>query len=316
MANMQKSGKFSYNENKLSKCIDRIFFSKSPIITQEKFFENNDSSSNSPIMGSFSEPAYININDTISDNPIPTENSNKKENNKINKNKNNQSMESDLDYLVTNANTNQLKTTTELIEDFAPTRFRVFTRPSIHTQNKQLEKLIKKYSHRNGKIKKLSNKAERKLKSDLMRKKMKAHFHKILRKNINQKLKNAGSRKYIQGFNQNFITNVSKKVNKRALNLTLEYLLQNDIVNDNTNKVDKKYEINKKTLKYLDSKVSINVKSKFKIIRKMKYKELLSEYLDSQEYRDFLLQVEKKNKENYFLRFLEVSVKFINFYSK
>ena len=63
---------------------------------------------------------------------------------------------------------------------------------------------------------------KRKEGSDNIRKKIKRRFHKILKDIINSKLEKAGSNKYFDFLPQLFVSDISKKYNKKILNLTLE----------------------------------------------------------------------------------------------
>ena len=78
----------------------------------------------------------------------------------------------------------------------------------------------------NGKMKR--KKKRRKLKPDNIRKKIKSRFHKDLKIAINKKLIKAGSLKLFELMPQNFITNITIKLNKQALDLTLEELIKYD----------------------------------------------------------------------------------------
>ena len=73
-------------------------------------------------------------------------------------------------------------------------------------------------------------KYKRKAKPDDIRKKIKARFHKVIKNIININLKKVGSTKLFDFFPQNFVANITVRLNKIALNHTYEYLIKNDLV--------------------------------------------------------------------------------------
>lgn len=152
---------------------------------------------------------------------------------------------------------------------------------------------------------------DRKYKPDDIRKKIKVNFHKNLRKRINLKIKKAGSRKIFDSFNQNFITNITRGFNYDILDLTLEELFKMEFKGDNDK--DEKMIRNVDTLNYLHRNEEIEAKSNFKNIKNLTYSQLFYDYLHSKEYLDSLNKV-REGDEIYFLRYYEVSQKYIEFF--
>lgn len=146
-------------------------------------------------------------------------------------------------------------------------------------------------------------KKKRKFKSDDIRKKIKVRFHKVLKNIINENLKKACSTELFSFLPQLFIGNISKKFNSLYMNITYEELLSinfSDFQNDYPNKgIDYKQFIrNKKTLEYLAQNKEISRMSGFDIIKKMKYKEILKNYFNSDEFEKSI-DILKKEKESY-----------------
>jgi ribonuclease BN (tRNA processing enzyme) len=139
---------------------------------------------------------------------------------------------------------------------------------------------------------------QRKQNSDNIRKKIKTRFLKSLKKQINQKLKKAGSKYIFANLQQSFICNLSKEKNKKVLDLTLEEIFSKNFCEEKEIKVDKeKYEHNLKVLKYLEDNKEISEKSNFNNIKNMKFSQIFSEYLESKEFGKEISTL-KQEKEN------------------
>ena len=171
----------------------------------------------------------------------------------------------------------------------------------------------------NGKLK--TKKKRRKFKPDNIRKKIKARFHKDLKNVINQKLKKAGSVKLFDLLPQNFITNITIKLNKQALDSTYENIVLHDFLEDTGGKEKNpdrdKFKKNLEVMKYLDEKKEICQKSEFDKIRKMKYGEMLRIYFSSAEFEKSLVELYEKNKNekiDYFEDYINKAVSYIDFF--
>ena len=73
---------------------------------------------------------------------------------------------------------------------------------------------------------------KRKYNPDIIRKKIKSRFHKILKNVVNRNLKKAGSEKLFDFLPQYFLTNISKKLNTKYFELTYKDLLFNDFTSE------------------------------------------------------------------------------------
>ena len=179
---------------------------------------------------------------------------------------------------------------------------------------------IKDYSESTkGKLKRFEKK--RKFKPDDIRKKIKARFHKVIKNIINIDLKKAGSKKLFDFFPQNFISNITIKLNHFALNYTYEELIQKDLVyeimNQTQNERDlEKYKRNLEVLNYIDLNQEIFKVSLFNKIRKMKYKEILKAYFLSSEYEETIFDLHKKGESiEYIEDYINKSLNYLNFFS-
>ena len=160
----------------------------------------------------------------------------------------------------------------------------------------------------------------RKAKSDDIRKKIKARFHKAIKNIINANLKKSGSTKLFDFFPQNFVANITVKLNKIALNHTYEYLIRNVLVyqysNQNQNKPDlEKFKRNLDVLDYLDNNPKIDQLSYFNKIRKMKYKDLYKAYFLSAEFEQSIIDMHQKGEKiEYIESYINQSLNFTNFF--
>lgn len=168
-------------------------------------------------------------------------------------------------------------------------------------------------------------KKQRKTKPDLIRKKIKSRLHKDIKNIINIKLKNAGSCKFFDYLPQPFITNVTKKANKEAFDLTYQKLLETDFKYEKKKettfivqyqKADK-HKINCEALEYLKNKPEILKNSQFDRIQKMKYKDILKAYFSSKEFEVSLIDLYIKKHQNigYIQEYVNKSLNYIEFFS-
>ena len=170
-----------------------------------------------------------------------------------------------------------------------------------------------------GRIKK--KKKRRKFKPDNIRKKIKARFHKDLRNIINTKLKKAGSNYLLELLPQQFITNITIKTNKQALNLTLEKIIKNELF-DNVNQKMKnpdrdKFNKNMELIKYLNEKKEISLKAEFDKIINMKYEDILKAYFSSIEFEKSLIELYNKNKKEkieYIEEYINKAISYVDFF--
>lgn len=172
------------------------------------------------------------------------------------------------------------------------------------------------------KIKLKKKKVVKKRKEQLydIRKKIKSNFLKSLKNKINLKLESAGSEKLLDFLPQNFVSDVSKNINKEVMKLTFRELLETDfhsnISNPKKKKINKaKYTKNLKVLKYLEKNKEIVKKSEFDIISNMRYKDILKEYFMSEEFEKSIHKLKEKNEsEEYINDYISNAINYINFF--
>ena len=174
---------------------------------------------------------------------------------------------------------------------------------------------------------------KRKYKEDDIRKKIKSNFHKYLRKIINDKLEEADSMYLLESLPQNFIADISRKTNYEVMNLTYEQLFdyaQTQLITyagknhegkkdieklKNTIKAsEKKCLKNKKSLEYLNSNKVISEESGWKIIKNMKYIDLLKAYMNSNEFQQYIKELSKKETKYYIDALIYFASTYIDFF--
>ena len=169
---------------------------------------------------------------------------------------------------------------------------------------------------------------KRKEKEDNIRKKLKANFHKKLKKIINNLLNESGAKYTFETLPQIFISDISKKTNFEVLNLTyaeiFDYSYQK-IINEKPKKplpyrIErkeaslKKYNKNKETLDYLNSNPLISDKSGWNKIKSMKYIDLLNAYFNSDEFVQTIHKLYKKEKQNYINQYIFFAKTYVTFF--
>lgn len=176
---------------------------------------------------------------------------------------------------------------------------------------KQAKKIIKGNSER--RLKKI-----RKQNSDNIRKKIKSRFLKTFKNKFNEKLKLAGSDYFIQFLPQNFVTNITKKLNKSVLYFTLEEIFLKTLSAIKCKQSDiEKYKYNKFVLKYLEKNNDIGEKINFNKIKNMKYYEIFEEYLLSKEFGMEISNLKKEGEKDSYIKDYIINAKnFINFFSE
>ena len=171
-------------------------------------------------------------------------------------------------------------------------------------------------------------KKKRKEKEDNIRKKLKANFHKKLKKIINNLLNESGAKYTFETLPQIFISDISQKTNFEVLNLTYEEIFDysyQKIINENPKKPLpyrikrneaslKKYYKNKETLDYLNSNPLISDKSGWNKIKSMKYIDLLNAYFNSDEFVQTIHKLYKKEKQNYINQYIFFAKTYVTFF--
>ena len=171
-------------------------------------------------------------------------------------------------------------------------------------------------------IGKKRNRKKRKEKPDDIRKKIKSRFHKTLKNLINHRLKLAGSVKFFDFLPQCFVCNIAKNRNKTVLHLTYEQLLTTnfaigkDFPSNKTNVDTTKFQNNLHVLKYLKKNPDILEKSKFDLVLKTKYVDLLREYFNSEEFKKSVhkLKIDDQEPDEYINEYCAKAQGYINFF--
>ena len=165
--------------------------------------------------------------------------------------------------------------------------------------------------------KKRRQKKKRKYKSDDIRKKIKSRFHKTIKNAVNAMLKKGGSKKFFDFLPQNFIGNVSKKVNSESFEMTFNDLLTYDFQgNKNKNVDNKKIMKNKEVVEYLEQNPEISKNSGYDLIKNKKYKDLLKVYFLSAEFENSIDRLKQEKEENdYIQEYIYRAKNYIEFYS-
>ena len=169
-----------------------------------------------------------------------------------------------------------------------------------------------------------NNQNIRKNNNDLIRKKIKAHFFKQIRKNLNKRLKAIKYKKIFDFFPQDMIINMSKENNKKIFQMKLKevilYHYYNTIkhINEYTsNPLDKSIINNKKLIEELEKKEN----EEFYNILVIKYvlqktlKELFKEYLNSSSFKESIDGLFNKGYYfEYIKKYIKLAKDFINYY--
>ena len=165
--------------------------------------------------------------------------------------------------------------------------------------------------------KKRRQKKKRKYKSDDIRKKIKSRFHKTIKNIINTLLKKGGSKKFFDFLPQNFIGNVSKKVNSESFEMTFKELHSYQFTGKNDKTVDnKKIMKNKEVVEYLEKNPVICKNSGYDLVKNKKYKELLKIYFSSAEFENSITRLKEEKEDNdYIQEYINRAKNYIEFYS-
>jgi hypothetical protein len=181
----------------------------------------------------------------------------------------------------------------------------------------------KKYISNESGIRKRKPKSRRKYKPDDIRKKIKARFHKVLKKIINKNLNVAGSQKLFGYMPQSFISNVNRIINHDYLNCTYEQILSTDF-SAYHKKIIKGLKVehhiylkNKEVLEYLEKNPQISKISGFDKIKNMKYKEILLLYFLSEEFNQTIEELKEENEEKEYIdEYIRIAKNYIEHYSQ
>ena len=185
------------------------------------------------------------------------------------------------------------------------------------------EKKIKREKGLNPKF--IISKQKRKDKEDNIRKKIKAGFHKAIRKNINERIKEFGSKYLLSPFPLSFICDISKETNFEIMQLTYEQLFDytfnkykniggKEYIIKKREAAEKHYNKNTEALKYLNSNKKISEESGWEKIKNMKYMDLLKAYFNSNEFEQNIEKLSKKETTVYINAYINFSSSYVDYF--
>lgn len=207
----------------------------------------------------------------------------------------------------------------------------------IESQTKSKNYNIKKYE----KKKKVKNIIRRKDNTDNIRIKIITFFFKILKINLNKKLKSAGSKRlfkiFPRKFSSKYITKILNAENKKEADLTFLDIFSknfceeesdfnsNDIISEDISEKKEKrknlyklyrknYKENLEVLNYLEGEKEICQKIKFDQIKKLNFSQMFKEFLKSPELYIKLNHLKNEDKK-YYERFIIKIGEILNFFS-
>ena len=158
---------------------------------------------------------------------------------------------------------------------------------------------------------------KRKFMKDMIRKRIKSDFYRVIRKNLNSKInsKDINLKKSFD-FPQTMITNVSKNHCKKNLNMTLKEILKFYYKTDNQeiNSINLMIsENNKSIILLLENKKIYELENIFS----MKIVDLYNEYSKSNQFQESISELIKEgNCLDYIKKYIEVAEELVNYYQK
>ena len=156
---------------------------------------------------------------------------------------------------------------------------------------------------------------KRKFMKDMIRKRIKSDFYRVIRKNLNSKINSEDiNLKNSFDFPQTMITNVSKNHCKKNLNMTLKEILIFYYKTDNQeiNSINLMISENNKSIILLLENKKIY---ELEYIFSMKIVDLYNEYTKSKQFQESILELKKEgNYFDYIKKYIEVAEKLVNYY--
>ena len=164
--------------------------------------------------------------------------------------------------------------------------------------------------------KKSKQRKGRKDSNDNIRKKIKARFLKALKDRVNKLLSLVGSKKIFNYLQHEFVSNITKEMNRGVLDLTFKELYSRNFCKDNVkdNSSLQKYKDNQSVLKYLEQEKEISKKSKYDIFKDMKYYQIFEEYLRSKEFEIDINKLKKKCGDEYIKNYIRLAFDLNDFF--
>ena len=193
-------------------------------------------------------------------------------------------------------------------------KYSLFAKEKINSCLSATEEEEEKESFLNVKRSKIRRK--RKENRDNMRKKIKrGFFNNALNKELNNKLKSIGSKKYFEKFPQSFVCDIDQKRNNKILNMTLREIFEQSEL---YKKEDKKGLINYYHNLLVIQSEEIKENEIFQIILNETILQLYQEYLNSDKFKiDEIERLKKYNmNDDYIERYKDLAKNLIKFFHK
>ena len=158
---------------------------------------------------------------------------------------------------------------------------------------------------------------KRKFMKDMIRKRIKSDFYRVIRKNLNSKInsKDINLKKSFD-FPQTMITNVSKNHCEKNLNMTLKEILEfyyktnNQEINSKNLMIS---ENNKSIILLLENKKIYDLENIFS----MKIVDLYNEYSKSNQFQESIRElINEGNYFDYIKKYIEVAENLVNYYQE
>ena len=161
-----------------------------------------------------------------------------------------------------------------------------------------------------------NNERIRKYYSDNIRKKIKTRFLKNLKNRVNEQLKLLGSKKYFNYLQMEFISNISKEINKSALDLTFKELFSKNFSSSEKYCLSSlnNYKSNISVIEYLEKEKEISKKSKYDIFKNIKYYQIYEEYLRSKEFENDIYLLIKQYNYDYVKKYIKLAFNLNKFF--
>ena len=222
----------------------------------------------------------------------------------------NNSLLNKVNNLDINNNNNKNISLTNLEESYPAPKNNYIPTPLCSKNEKENKNLFfNSTKEKTNNISNTKNIIYRKLKPDSLRKKIKARFHKKLRRIINAKLKEAGSKYFFDSFPQSFITNINIGFNRPLLNITMRELFQKTF--GFKAKDREKIDYNIKVLKYIEDNPSIKNSNKIMEFLDSTYKEIILKYMEGNYLLEDIERLKQEGeKEDYINRYTFISLIF------
>ena len=185
----------------------------------------------------------------------------------------------------------------------------------IYPENISLFTILDSYSSSDDetflKRKRSLQRGRRKKDLDNVLKKIKTRFfNTALLKKLNEKLKNIGSRLYLEKFPQQLVSNPKKEKNKELLNMTLL-----EIIKEKGLYMEKDLKNYYHNLKVVTSE-DVQENGEFTIILNKKCYKLFEEYINSKEFSDEIKRLKDKNTDDYIQKYENAAKHFIGHFSR